>query len=206
MRTVALVSAAWLWSGAAVAGSVLEAETVASRFSGGFVADPAAGPEAPSGRLHALMVPVTVPALPGRTIYLQWRDGGPDGKVTRQRLWSFVEVPGGGARMKFFGFRSPADWVDAQLRPDRMAMLTLEDLVAYPEQCDLPWREIDGAPEAAIPAGCRIVTQRTQRTMELSAVIRVTPEGFAYREAGRLDDGTVVFQLPPDGDYLFRRQ
>lgn len=187
------------------AASALDADAVVGRLTGTFVADPAAGPEASSGRLHAVMAPVSVPALPGRAIYLQWRDGGPDGKVTRQRLWVFQDMPDG-VRMKFFGFRDGPAWVDAHLAPERLRQLEPEQLVAYPPICDLPWVDRPEGLMASIPPGCRIVTQRTQRTMDLAADIQVTSRGFDYAESGRLEDGTIVFQLPPAGRYAFSRR
>lgn len=107
--------------------------------------------------------------------------------------------------MKFYGFRDGTAWVDAHLFPDRLAALTVDQLIAYPENCDLPWIQEEDGFKAAIPEGCRIVTQRTQRTMDLFASIRASADGFQYSEAGRLEDGTMVFQVPPQGAYSFRR-
>ncbi len=150
-------------------------------------------------------VEAKIPALEGRAIYFEWRK--PDGALDRQRIWTFEEGEGGAILMRFYTFKDPRPFEGAAADPIRLAEVTRDLLIAYPTGCELAFaRDGDGFAGRLAPPACRIVTQRTGRTMFIDAEIAATDAGFAYREAGVLEDGTDAFRVPGEGAIVFRRK
>ncbi len=171
---------------------------------------PAAGtPYAWLDRQHALFRIVQAPALAGAggtAVHLVWRSGGPDGPVSRQRLWVFRPDPRTGRTvMHFHALRDPVPFATAA--PDGFAFrtLTLRDVTSYPEPCALPVRRTRTGFAARIPEGCTITAQ-SGRTMTLSAEIRLAGNSLDYAEAGTLPDGQFAFRVPNPGPYRFTRR
>ena len=59
---------------------------------------------------HAAFTPIEAPAIGERVLYLEWRNGGPDGAISRQRIWSFRTDTTGATRMDFFAFVDGKPW------------------------------------------------------------------------------------------------
>lgn len=160
-------------------------------------------------RQHAVFRIVEAPALAGTggtVVHLVWRSGGPDGPVSRQRLWVFRPDPRTGRlAMHFHAFLDPAPFATAA--PDSFAFrtLTLRDVTSYPGACALPVRRTRTGFVARIPEGCTITAQ-SGRTMTLAAEIRLSGNLLSYAEAGILPDGQFAFRVPNPGPYLFNRQ
>lgn len=141
---------------------------------------------------------VTVPAISGEVIALQWRRDSRDGPISRQRLWAF-RTTASSPVMDFYTLKSEIDFSDetafARLQPD--------DLISYGDTCALPVSQQDGVFRMAIPETCQIVS-RSGREMTLSAEITLG-ETLTYQESGRYLNGDLVFQVPGSGPYLFTR-
>jgi hypothetical protein len=154
--------------------------------------------------VSAAMGEVAIPALPGRVIYLEWTNA--EGAIDRQRLWTF-EKKDGALQMRFFTFRDATPYAGALADQARLADVTPDMLIAYPPGCEGHVTPGDAGFTIRIdPALCTIVTQRTGRKMAVDAEIVVTATGFAYREAGILEDGTDAFRVPGTGAIQFLRK
>lgn len=151
---------------------------------------------------HALFVPVTIPALAGEALFLTWRAGGPEGPISRQRIWLFRPGPDGGTVMDFYAPKNP----DAMAVPAPGATLNLspDDLIGYGPACALPVTLSASGFAAHIPETCTI-TARSGRRMALSATIRLDGSSLTYAEAGTLDDGRFAFKVPGGPPYRFQR-
>lgn len=151
---------------------------------------------------HASFTPVVIPALPGQAVHLAWRSGGPQGPISRQRIWLFRRLADGGTAMDFYTPRQPEAMVSS--KPGAVLSLTLDDLISYGAACSLPVTATASGFSASIPAGCAI-TARSGRTMTLSARIGWDGETLRYQEAGTLADGSYAFKVPGGPAYEFRK-
>jgi CpeT/CpcT family (DUF1001) len=165
-------------------------------------------------RQHGVFVDVAVPALTpagGRAVFLRWRSGGPEGRVSRERVWVFKPpaAPGAPVTMAFHALKVPAALSgagDPVTHRDALSGLTADDFVSYDAAtCDLPVVGGRDGWTAAIPATCAIVA-RSGRRMVLSATIAVTASGLSYEEQGVLEGGGLAFKVPGAAPYAFRRR
>ncbi len=139
----------------------------------------------------------------GRAVYLEWRKDGPDGPISRQRLWIFT--PGAdSAKMDFFAFREPAGYAGASGTTERFAALGPADLIGYGAACSLALAPGPGGWSAAIDERCRITAQ-SGRTMRLGARITINADMLFYEEEGVLPDGSYAFRVPGGIAYEFKR-
>lgn len=160
-------------------------------------------------RQHAVFRIVEAPALAGTggtVVHLLWRSGGPDGPMSRERLWVFrPDRRSGRLVMDFFLPAMPGGLGDAAADGYRVRTLTSRDVIGYPEACTLPVRRTARGFVARIPAGCT-VTAQSGRTMTLAAEIRLDGDTLTYAEEGVLPDGSVAFRVPNPGPYVFQRR
>jgi len=157
-------------------------------------------------RQHATFRVVSAPQLTGadgRAVYLEWRRGGPDGPVSRQRLWVFVPGPDR-PEMAFFSFRAPADFEGAKGTAERFAALEPTALVGYGPTCNLAVERGPSGWNASIAENCRIVAQ-SGRSMRLAARISLNGDTLFYEEEGVLPDGSYAFRVPGGIAYEFAR-
>ncbi len=166
---------------------------------------PAAGAPYPwLDRQHARFALVDVPAVAGpdaRAVHVEWRAGGPEGPVSRRRVWVFRTGPGGRLVMDFYSFTNP-EGVAADA--GALVRLAAADLIGYGPLCALAVETSASGFVAEIPETCTI-TARSGRTMRLSARIVLEGDALRYEEAGRLPDGTYAFLVPGGGAYRFVR-
>lgn len=139
-------------------------------------------------------------------LHLVWHGEQKAGEVVRERYW-LIENTDAGARMAFFTL-GEVDALSAAQRGKGVLSWLRSDaagVTRYPDTCLLPISPADtGGWSLRIPQDC-VITARSGRDMRLEAEITVAPEAFTYRERGVMADGTVVFAVPEDGVYHFRR-
>lgn len=160
-------------------------------------------------RLFPVFSKVEAPALGAHVIYLQWPIGSPEGPLQRQRIWTFeIDVQRNALVMDFFMLRDPDRWRDAHLRPTAaLREITRESLIPYPSACRLPFRRHADVFIGEIPHGkCRIVSQKTRTDMTIDARIVIARDQVWYEESGVRQDGSIVFKVPAEGSYQFRRR
>jgi hypothetical protein len=157
---------------------------------------------------HARFAKVTVPALGPQVLYLEWRSGGPDGPISRQRLWSFRSDDTGALRMDFFAFVDGKPFAGRQADPDAFKGLAATDLRSYGPACALRFdAPAPGIARGRITAAACSITAASGRRMGIDAEFTLEADGsLSYREAGTLEDGRAAFRVPPTMPYRFVRQ
>lgn len=159
--------------------------------------------------LFPVFAQVQAPALGRHVIYLQWPMGSPEGRLQRQRIWTFeIDEQRNAVMMDFFTLREPDRWRDAHLKPETaLCDITREDVIPYPPACRLPFRRHADAFIGEIPRGdCRIISQQTRTDMTINAKIVIARDQVWYAESGVRQDGSIVFKVPAVGSYQFRRR
>jgi hypothetical protein len=156
---------------------------------------------------HAAFHAVDAPKIGEHVLYLEWRRGGPEGPVSRQRLWSFRIDADGLVRMDFFAFVDGADFVGRGSQPGAFSTVDAKSLRSYSPDCALRFSAEDaGGWVGRIGSDeCRIVAA-SGRGMGIDARVALTDDGsLSFQESGRLDDGRYAFRVPPTMPYLFQR-
>jgi len=155
---------------------------------------------------HATFTRVDAPALGTHVLYLEWRNGGPDGAISRQRIWSFRNDPAGGIRMDFYAFVDGKPYAGRGNDSGAFASLTTEALRGYGPACALQFELQAPGFVGAISAQECTITAASGRRMGINARVALTADGtLEYQESGRLDDGRYAFRVPPTEPYRFRR-
>jgi hypothetical protein len=156
----------------------------------------------------ARFVPFPAPELGEHVYYLEWRAGGPEGRISRQRVWAFLPARDGVTPMRFYTLERGEDWAAAAGDPDALAVLSATTLLPYPDGCEVLFAAVGkGSFAGEIPAGaCGIVARQSGRRMEIRARIALDRDGLEYDEAGLLDDGRAAFRVPEGYRYEFRRR
>lgn len=155
-------------------------------------------------RQHARFVRVDAPAIGDAVLYLEWRSGGPDGAVSRQRIWSFRTDGDGTLRMDFYAFVEPAPWVGKADAPGAFRDLDKAALRGYGPECALRWAPHAGGWRGVISADACTLTAASGRRMGIDATVTLAADGsLAYQESGRLESGAWAFRVPPGEPYRF---
>lgn len=156
---------------------------------------------------YAKFVAFENPKFGPHPVFFEWRSPGPEGAVTRRRIWAFQTV-GGSVQMEFYSFKDEAMFEDASRWPTTLAALDPADLVRYPAGCTVPFeRSADGKWAGLLdPTTCKILAQRSGKELSLGATIEITQNTIHYREQGRYADGTTAFVVPGKDVYQFDRE
>jgi hypothetical protein len=157
-------------------------------------------------RQFATFARVDAPVIGAHVIYLEWRGGGPDGAISRQRIWSFRTDETGKVRMDFFTFKDPAPFAGKAAIAGAFATLKPEDLIGYGAACGL-FVDATGPDtfDAKIDESQCQITARSGRKMGIEARVTLMTTGLLYNEAGILADGGYAFKVPGGPPYEFRK-
>ncbi len=154
---------------------------------------------------------VDAPNVGDHVVYLEWRAGGPEGEISRQRLWVFnADETGRVTGMDFHTFADPAPYAGRGDEDGAFADVAREALTAYPDGCTLSlarpaW---DGWRFELNPETC-LITARSGRQMALFARIDVEPGApgvVEYSESGVLEGGAYAFKVPGGPPYRFEER
>lgn len=155
---------------------------------------------------HAAFTRIEAPAIGERVMYLEWRNGGPDGAISRQRIWSFRTDALGAIRMDFFAFVDGKPWAGRAAEAGAFRALTVEALRGYGPACGLTFSVAGQTFAGAISAKNCTLTAASGRKMGIDASVGFTTDGvLEYRESGQLEDGRYAFRVPPSQPYRFVR-
>jgi len=155
---------------------------------------------------HASFTRIEAPAIGERVLYLEWRNGGPDGAVSRQRIWSFRTDAAGAIRMDFFAFVDGKPWAGRAAEAGAFRAVTAETLRGYGPACGLTFLIAGETFAGAINAKVCTITAASGRKMGIDASVQLTADGvLEYRESGQLEDGRYAFRVPPSQPYQFAR-
>lgn len=156
---------------------------------------------------YARFTQVAAPAIGERVIYLEWKNGGPDGAISRQRIWSYRIDSAGVVRMDFYAFVDGKPWAGKADTPEAFRALTTEALRGYGTACALVFVPQQSGFRGVITANECTITAASGRRMGIDARIELLADGtLEYRESGRLDDGRYAFRVPTDRAYRFVKQ
>ncbi len=154
----------------------------------------------------ALFAKIEAPAIEGRVYYLEWRSQGPDGPISRQRVWTFARQADAAWRMDFYTLREPQRFAGRALLRDAFLGLTPADLIGYPSGCSLAFHQIGSAVwHGEIDPQTCLITAQSGRRMRVSASITIEPGWLTYAEAGQLESGAFAFKAPGGPAYRFKR-
>ena len=150
--------------------------------------------EHPHGRVHSIFKRVDLPVVGENVFYVQQYSDGDPKKIYRQRLYSFVANEEKEAiELVIYAPPDTAAVVDAHLDPAKLAGLTLDDLRSYPG-CEVYWQrqgtEFIGATE---PDACRVVSQRSGRTLVISDDLKLTANEIWIQDRAVDDEGNYVY-------------
>ena len=149
---------------------------------------------------------VDAPTLGHTVIYVEWRAGGPDGPISRQRIWTLRNEGPELARMDFYTFRDPAPYAGRGDDPAAFAALKAEDLIGYGADCGLFVTERrEELLVATIHENTCTITSRSGRRMGIRASVILAGNSLTYSEAGILEDGSFAFLVPGGANYQFLR-
>lgn len=167
--------------------------------------EPAAGhPYDWLDRQHGTFRWIEAPRLGRHVMLLEWRRGGPEGPISRQRLWVFERRDGAWV-MDFYTLPDSGAATRSRLGDD-FRELDAGQLVGYGRDCSLGMTRDARAVTFAIPPTCSIVA-RSGRRMQLAASVRFERDRILYREQGVLEGGAIAFLVPGQRgvDYEFER-
>jgi hypothetical protein len=154
----------------------------------------------------AVFARIEAPAIDGRAYYLEWRSNGPDGPISRQRIWTFTRQADAAWRMDFYTFRMPQRFAGKARMSDAFLTLTPADLIGYPAGCSLAFQQTGPAVwRGEIDPHTCLITAQSGRRMRISAAITIEPGWITYAEAGQLESGAYAFKVPGGPAYLFQR-
>jgi hypothetical protein len=160
MRPIAITVAAFVLAAgfARAAGtetmSVSAVGDLASLLEGEFTTEPSAtnatAGQKPAGRTYyELAKRVDVPALGHDVVYSELREGGPEGRIIRQRLYALSLDDSGKIVMTSYSFANGAELAGSHANRAPLAKLAPADLKQ--EGCKLTWRKTEAGFEAIIP-------------------------------------------------------
>lgn len=147
---------------------------------------------------YATHTPIEAPALGDHVLYLEWRSGGPEGEISRQRIWVLREGEDGQVTgFDFFTFRDPAPYAGRADEPGAFADLTPDELIGYPQGCLAQSQPAAHAGYyfAIEPETC-LITAQSGTQMRIHASIRALGNSLTYREQGTAEESRVVFRVP----------
>lgn len=155
---------------------------------------------------HATFTRVDAPAIGDHVLYLEWRKGGPEGEISRQRIWSFRSDPTDGLRMDFYAFIDGKPYTGKSNEDGAFATLTSDTLRGYGPACALRFDLSPAGFEGAISVQECTITAASGRRMGINARVALTADGtLEYQESGVLDNGRYAFRVPPTEPYRFQR-
>lgn len=197
MRLVFTAAAALALSAGLARAAGTEALTVstvgdlASLLEGEFTTEPAAPDQAGGHVYYELAKRVDVPALDHDVVYSELREGGPEGRIVRQRLYALKLDDSGKIVMTAYSFANGAELAGALANRAPLAKLAPADL--KPEGCKLTWRKTDAGFDAVIPP-LSCPTAPAKSAGESAAVMSVTKTAFAVPVDGDAGQSPTTFR------------
>ena len=176
-----------------------ELENIFSAFEGAFKNrpyDPALAPQSNViGNLYTNVRTVDLPAFNGKAQYMEFRRGGPEGAVIRQRLNVFSDDPSRIANvMESYEFGDGAAYAGAHEDPKKLQGLTPKDLQPLVTGCELIWSNVRGVLTGVSDRNiCHRFNERLQVWRHVSFVFLLDGESMHLWEHSYAPDGNLVF-------------
>ncbi|MBT7451916.1 MAG: hypothetical protein HN793_13860, partial [Rhodospirillaceae bacterium] len=147
------------------------------------------------GNMYTNVRAVDLPAFGGKAQYMEFRRGGPDGAVIRQRLNVFNTDPNRAANvMESYEFGDGAAYAGAFADPEKLRGLTPEDLQPLVTGCELIWSTVrsvlTGVSDRTI---CHRFNERLQVWRHVSFVFLLDGESMHLWEHSYAPEGNLIF-------------
>ncbi|MBT4740163.1 MAG: hypothetical protein HOH20_00390 [Rhodospirillaceae bacterium] len=147
------------------------------------------------GNMYTNVRAVDLPAFGGKAQYMEFRRGGPDGAVIRQRLNVFNIDPNRAANvMESYEFGDGAAYAGAFADPEKLRGLTPEDLQPLVTGCELIWSTVrsvlTGVSDRTI---CHRFNERLQVWRHVSFVFLLDGESMHLWEHSYAPEGNLIF-------------
>jgi hypothetical protein len=142
--------------------------------------------------VHAIYLPVSLPALGERVLFeQQYRDGDP-AAITRQRLYAFTVDPGSQAiTSRIYELRDPRGFSDPSPDPKKLAGLKHSDLQPL-TGCELKWKRHEHYFDAATIADTCRITGKDGTPLAYEETMRVYADGLWLNSNGKDKTGKKV--------------
>lgn len=122
----------------------------------------------PHEHLHSIFYgPVDLPAFGAHVFYVQQYTSGVPTNIYRQRLYSFASNASGSIVLRFFNFKDPSKYVDAQKDPRRLEGLTQNDTTAISENCNVHILRKGDIFVGHTSKDCVVVDHRTSKAIRI---------------------------------------
>ena len=147
------------------------------------------------GRVRSHFFPVDLPWLGEYVFYVQQDQDDDPSNIYRQRFYRFtIDEERDAARLEIFSPKSPEALVGAHLDPGKLAGLEMDGLTKMPDGCDVFWQRQANQFLGSMDEGaCRIVSQRSGRTIIISDDLVLTEDQIWIRDRAVDEDGNYVF-------------
>ncbi len=150
--------------------------------------------EARPGRIHSIFRPVELPGVGEHVFYVEQYSNADPSEIYRQRLYVFSPAyETGEIRLDILAPRDAEAIRGAHLDPARLAALTADDLIAYP-QCAVFWTFQENQFVGATRQGeCRVDSQRSGRPLVIEDDLLLTGNAIWIRDRAQTADGDYVY-------------
>lgn len=179
------------------AGQATAVGDLASLLEGVFTTQPtAAAPGAPPTPLFNMAKRVEVPALGRNVLYVELRQGSPDGQLLRQRLYVLKQDPDTPRIvMSAYDLGHVPQLAGAYADPTPLAKLDLPDVKPQPAGCEVFWHRTDAGFEGEITAGrCSIDHGENGQAGSVSAKLTVSRTGMSQGSQDASGGKPIVFR------------
>lgn len=153
----------------------------------------------PHERVHAMFLPVDVPAIGGSVFFARQTLDDDPARVFRLRLYRFVvdETPGL-IRLDQYSFNDEKSWRDAYRTPQRLAQLSNADL-RYTPDCavyfsyDAALQEFSGSTR---PGACKVSSERLSKAVTVEDQIQLGKDKLWILSTARDQTGRLIYGNP----------
>lgn len=154
---------------------------------------------APHERIHALFLPVNVPAIGGSVFFARQTLDDDPARVFRLRLYRFVvDTEQGGIRLDQYSFNNEKAWRDAQRAPERLAQLSSADL-RYSPDCAVFFK-YDASVEEFIGStrkgACKVASERLAKAVTVEDRIELGKDKLWILSSARDQTGRLIYGNP----------
>ena len=158
-----------------------------------------AGSAPPHERVHALFLPVDVPAIGGSVFFARQTLDDDPARVFRLRLYRFVVEPEEDAiRLDQYSVNDEKSWRDAHRTPQRLSQLTNAELRYTPDcavyfKYDASLQEFTGSPR---PGACKVSSERLSKAVTVEDQIQLGKDKLWILSTARDQTGKLIYGNP----------
>jgi hypothetical protein len=150
-------------------------------------------------RVHALFLPVSVPAIGGSVFFARQTLDDDPARVFRLRLYRFaVDAKADAIRLDQYSFNNEKAWRDAHRAPDTLAQLTSGDL-RYSPDCAVYFRFDAAADEfvgSTVEGACKVASERLAKAVIVEDRLQLGRDKLWILSTARDEGGRLIYGNP----------